>query len=64
MPSGYYNVQMMLGAVARRNAPIGVCSGCMDARGLTDADLIEGARRSSLDELTVWTVEADKVIVF
>jgi uncharacterized protein involved in oxidation of intracellular sulfur len=64
VPSGYYNVQTMLGVVARRNAPIGVCGSCMDARGLTDAELAEGARRSSLDELTAWTVEADKVIVF
>ena len=64
VPSGYYNVQTMLGAVVRRNASVGVCGSCMDARGLTDADLIEGARRSSLDELTAWTVEADKVIAF
>ena len=64
VPSGYYNVQTMLGAVVRRNASVGVCGSCMDARGLTDMDLIEGARRSSLDELTAWTVEADKVIAF
>ncbi len=36
----------------------------MDARGLTDDELVEGARRSTLDELTDWTVWADKVLVF
>jgi uncharacterized protein involved in oxidation of intracellular sulfur len=36
----------------------------MDARGLTDAELVEGTRRSSLDELTDWTLWADRVIVF
>jgi uncharacterized protein involved in oxidation of intracellular sulfur len=36
----------------------------MDARGISDADLVEGTHRSSMDELTRWTVEADKVITF
>jgi uncharacterized protein involved in oxidation of intracellular sulfur len=36
----------------------------MDARGLTEAELIEGARRSSLDELAAATLEAGKVPVF
>lgn len=36
----------------------------MDARGLSDGELVEGARRSSLDELTDWTLWADRVIVF
>jgi uncharacterized protein involved in oxidation of intracellular sulfur len=36
----------------------------MDARGITEADLIIGTRRSSLTELTDWTIWADKVLVF
>jgi uncharacterized protein involved in oxidation of intracellular sulfur len=36
----------------------------MDARGMSEAELAEGTRRSSLDERTSWTREADKVIVF
>jgi uncharacterized protein involved in oxidation of intracellular sulfur len=36
----------------------------MDARGLDDADLMEGARRSSMDELAAMTDKADKVLVF
>ena len=31
---------------------------------VSDADLVEGTRRSSLDELTKWTCQADKVIAF
>jgi uncharacterized protein involved in oxidation of intracellular sulfur len=64
VPQGYYNVQTMLGAVLRRNGAVGVCGSCMDARGISDADLVEGTHRSSMDELTRWTVEADKVITF
>jgi uncharacterized protein involved in oxidation of intracellular sulfur len=36
----------------------------MDARGLTDEALIEGVHRSSIAELTDWTLWADKVISF
>jgi uncharacterized protein involved in oxidation of intracellular sulfur len=64
VPQGYYNVQTMLGAVTRRSVPVGVCGSCMDARGITDAELAEGTRRSSMDELTRWTLEVDKVIAF
>ena len=64
VPQGYYNVQTMLGAVQRQAAQIGACGTCMDARGMSEQDLIEGAKRSSMEELTRWTLEADKVISF
>lgn len=31
---------------------------------MTDVDLITGARRGTMDELALATVEADKVLVF
>lgn len=64
VPEGYYNLERMLAAVARRGGDIGVCGTCMDARGLTDTDLADGCRRSSLDQLTDWTGDADRVLVF
>ena len=36
----------------------------MDARGLSQDDLIEGAQRSTLDALTEITLAADKVLTF
>jgi uncharacterized protein involved in oxidation of intracellular sulfur len=36
----------------------------MDARAIDEAKLVEGADRSSLEELTNWTSWADKVITF
>jgi uncharacterized protein involved in oxidation of intracellular sulfur len=36
----------------------------MDARGLADDALAEGCHRSSMDELTDWTVWANRVLVF
>lgn len=63
-PNGYYNVNKMLGLVIRRGGKVLVCGTCMDARGLTQGDLIEGAVRSSLDELTGITLAADKILTF
>jgi uncharacterized protein involved in oxidation of intracellular sulfur len=64
VPQGYYNVELMLGSVTRRGGEVGVCGTCMDARGITEVELAEGCRRSSLDELTDWTQAADRVLVF
>lgn len=64
VPAGYYNVATMLGAVLRHGGAVGVCGSCIDARGIGDAELLDGAHRSSMDELTGWTLAADKVLVF
>lgn len=64
VPQGYYNLELMLRSVTRRGGEVGVCGTCMDARGLTEQELSEGTRRSSLEELTDWTQDADRVLVF
>ena len=64
VPRGWYNVNHMLTVVMQHRGAVGVCGSCMDARGLTDAELVTGARRSSLEELTDWTLWADRVITF
>lgn len=64
VPQGFYNVERMLTAFAQRGGATGVCGSCMDARGLRDGELAEGARRSTLEELADWTLWADKVLVF
>ncbi len=64
VPQGYYNIEVMLRGVVRRGGVIGVCGTCMDARGLTDDELVDGCHRSTLDELTDWTGQAEQVLVF
>jgi uncharacterized protein involved in oxidation of intracellular sulfur len=64
VPTGYYNIQAMLAAVMRRGGEVGVCGTCMDARGIAEGELVEGARRSSLEEWTTWTAEATQTLVF
>jgi uncharacterized protein involved in oxidation of intracellular sulfur len=63
VPPGYYSIELMLGKVIRQGE-VSLCGTCMDARGLAETELIEGAKRSTLAQLADWTVEADKVIVF
>lgn len=62
-PDGYYNLERMLKPIARKGKAL-LCGTCMDARGLKPEELIEGAQRSSLIELTEYTMAADKVLVF
>lgn len=62
-PNGFYNLERMLKPILRRGQVL-LCGTCMDARGLTDAELVDGARRSSMVELTAHTIAADKVLVF
>ena len=63
-PEGFYNVERMLRRVLSDKGNILLCGTCLDARGIVDAELIEGARRSNMDELANATAEADKVLVF
>lgn len=61
VPAGYYNAGDMVRMVGGET---GLCGTCMDARGLTEEQVIDGVRRSTLLELAKWTAEADKVLVF
>ena len=63
-PNGYYNIERMLKLLVSKHSRIGVCGSCMDARGIKPEAVIEGAHRSTMSELSIWTQEADKVIVF
>jgi uncharacterized protein involved in oxidation of intracellular sulfur len=62
-PNGYYNLERMLKAVGRKGEVL-LCGTCMDARAMTQDEATQGARRSSMDELTERTRAADKVLVF
>ncbi len=63
VPEGFYNIQLMLGKIIRKG-DVALCGTCMDARGLAESELIEGAKRSTLAQLTDWTLEADRVLTF
>jgi uncharacterized protein involved in oxidation of intracellular sulfur len=63
-PDGYYNMERMLKGVLAGKGQILLCGTCMEARGIGDADVMAGARRSSMAELAAMTLTAEKVLVF
>jgi len=63
-PDGYYNLERMLRRVISAKGRVLICGTCMDARGLTEGDMMEGTSRSTMDELAHATLAADKVLVF
>jgi uncharacterized protein involved in oxidation of intracellular sulfur len=60
----YYNTQDMLRQIGARGGRVGVCKTCLEARGILDQHLVTDAKRATLDDLTDWTEEADKVLSF
>lgn len=63
-PEGYYNMERMLRRVTAGKGSVLLCGTCMDARGLTESDLMPGVVRSTMDALAQATLTADKVLVF
>lgn len=63
-PDGYYNVERMVKRFATGNHKLLLCGTCMDARGLSEVEFVDGAKRSSMDELATATIAADKALVF
>jgi len=63
-PDGYYNLDRMVRSLTRKGAPVSCCGTCIEARGITDEMLSDGAQHSSMDELAEWSLWADKVLTF
>jgi len=63
-PEGYYNIELMLKRVIRGNGRAMLCRTCMDARGLSAEDMVEGAAISNMAELADAIAAADRVLVF
>ena len=62
-PDGYYNLGQMIRGVARK-AHVVLCGTCMDARGISDSELLENTTRGTMPDLAQLTLAADKVMVF
>ncbi|MFW5824848.1 MAG: DsrE/DsrF/TusD sulfur relay family protein [Marinobacter sp.] len=62
-PDGFYNAERMVKRVAITGQVL-LCGTCMDARGITDDEIVKGAGRSTMDALAEATLNADKVLVF
>lgn len=63
-PDGYYNLERMIKGLGPKGVAVGACGTCLDARGMTEDPLVAPVLRSTMAELTEWTLWADKVITF
>jgi len=63
-PQGYYNIERMLKSVINKGGQVKACGTCSEARGIKGLALIEGVEISTMSQLTLWTVESDKVVTF
>lgn len=64
VPDGFYHLDRMITSAARHGAEVGCCGTCLDARGLTDDQLVPDAHRSTLDELADWVLWAERSVTF
>ena len=63
-PEGFYNIARMLKAVLHKNGKVLTCGTCVEARGLQQPNLMEGAIVGTMSQLAQWVVESDKVLTF
>jgi uncharacterized protein involved in oxidation of intracellular sulfur len=63
LPDGHYHLDRMHLPLVRVGS-VGCCGTCMDARGISDAQLVDWVRRSTLEELTDWTLWAETTLTF
>jgi uncharacterized protein involved in oxidation of intracellular sulfur len=63
-PDGYYNVARMLSSLISTGAEVRASSACLDARGITEAELVLGVEPSGMTALAEWTTGADRILVF
>ena len=63
-PDGYYNLERMIKGLAKKRVSVACCGTCLKARGIADDRLADGAVHSPLEELTDWTLWADRTVTF
>jgi len=63
-PSGYYNIDEMLGRVLEKGGRVAACGSCMKSRGLSIEGLIKGIEKCSMALLSEWTEKCSKIHSF
>jgi uncharacterized protein involved in oxidation of intracellular sulfur len=64
VPKGYYNFEALLHLILSYGGAIGACGTCLEARGLGDGDLVEGVQKCTLQTLTDWVQQVDRVFTY
>jgi len=64
-PEGYYHLEKMLKDLIEQGVKVVACRTCINARGLTQEDLVEGTHvGTTVQDLAVWVKESQKVLSF
>jgi uncharacterized protein involved in oxidation of intracellular sulfur len=64
-PEGFYNLEKMLDGLADHGVQIVACRTCVNARGITQQELIECVRvGTTVGDLAGWVKESQKVLTF
>lgn len=62
-PNGYYNIERMLTPVLRKGMVM-ACRSCLEVRGLTSSDLVDGVIEARLGDLAQLTLESERILVY
>ena len=62
-PNGFYNIERMLHRVTSTGKLL-LFGTCMDARGISEDEVVADAERSTMDALAEATANADQVLTF
>ncbi|MCG5535129.1 DsrE/DsrF/TusD sulfur relay family protein [Ectothiorhodospira mobilis] len=62
-PDGFYNAERMVKGITTKGRVL-LCGTCMDARGLTEEEVVQRAERSTMDALAEATEQSERVLVF
>jgi uncharacterized protein involved in oxidation of intracellular sulfur len=63
-PKGFYNIEKMLTDLVKVGATVNVCHTSMNLRGLTEEDLVAGAKMGTITGLSKWIEKSQKVLSF
>ncbi|MDU8923915.1 DsrE family protein [Pasteurellaceae bacterium LIM206] len=63
-PNDGANVQQTLEVLTGLGVEVKLCTSCTKARGITHLPLVDGVSLGTLDDVSNWTLWADKVINF
>lgn len=64
LPKGYYNFEALLRLVVSYGGAIAACGTCLEARGIAAGEMVEGLQKTTLQTLTDWVQEVDRVLTF
>jgi len=63
-PAGYYNLETMLTGLIQSGVKVRACGTCLQARGLSQNDLVAGVEVGKILELADWIRESKSVLTF